>query len=482
MVLKIFVKNKLILFLFSRYGTYLIHFINSLFIAAFLGPYYLGVWGFINLIIQYLNHINFGITHAVTTLISVNKSKESYIEKVIGTSITMLIILSSFAILFFLVNHIFSFNIGSKYNFYTYAPFVVLIGVLGYFNSLFSSIFRVYGRLFEIAFQQTILPVLIFCSILIFKKEALLWGLVGANFFAFLAAFIMYVAHSPVKLQPIFDLKLFKLIQTKGWHLFIYNTSFFLIVISTRSLISGFYTVEEFGYFIFAFSLANVVLMLLQAFSFVIFPKMLNLFAKSTKEKNIEVLGKVRDAYVTISHLLIHCAIFVFPAFLYLFPQYLSSSEAFKLISLAIVLYTNSFGYSGLLIAKDYEKQLGKLAFSVLVVNILFALILIKVILVPFTSVIIATMLSYFIYVYIQGRMGRRLLDLKTDIKSVWKDIYPLRIFLPYLISLGLVLFSAPSICFLLPLLLFVIGNFRVLLSFKTVLRQIILNPNFINI
>lgn len=480
--IKLALRNKVVLFLFSRYGTYFIHFINSLFIAVYLGPYYLGVWGFISLITQYLNHINFGISHAVTAIISVNKSKEFYVQKIIGTSLTLLIVLSFIVALIFMANEVFNFNLGSKYNFSTYAPVVLLIGVLSYFNSLFTSIFRVYGRLFEIAFHQTVFPLLILLSILFFKKDELLWALVGANFLAFLAAFVMYLIKSPVKLKPIFDFRLFKRIQIKGWHLFVYNSSFFFIIISTRSFVSGFYSVEEFGYFTFAFSLANVVLMLLQAFSFLIFPKMLNRFAISTNDQNTELLKKVRDAYVTTSHLLVHLAIVFFPLFLLLFPQYQSSSEAFVLIALTVVLYTNSFGYSGLLIAKGYEKKLGNLAFSALLVNIIFALVLIKLFQVPFTLVILATMISYFIYVYAQGRMGRSMLGLDKTIKSIWNDVYPLRLFVPHILSLGLVLFSAPNYCFAIPLLLFLMLNFRVLLKLKTVVKSIVVNPNFINI
>ena len=77
-------KNKVVLFLFSRYATYFIHFINSLFIAVYLGPYYLGIWGFISLIIQYVNQINFGIAHSVTAIISVHKKKDIMRRKLLG--------------------------------------------------------------------------------------------------------------------------------------------------------------------------------------------------------------------------------------------------------------------------------------------------------------------------------------------------------------------------------------------------------------
>ena len=481
-ILKTALKNKVVLFIFSRYSTYIIQFVNSLFIAVYLGPFYLGIWGFISLIIQYLSQTNFGISHSVTAIISIHKSKEFYVQKVIGTSILMLIGLSILAVLFFIANEYFNFNIGEKYNFSTYAPMVVLIGVLGYFNALLSSISRVYGQLFEIAFQQTALPVLMAIAIIFFKDDDLLWALVGANFLAYLVAFILFLIKSPVKIKPVFSFRLFKTIQIKGWHLFVFNTSFFFIIISTRSFVSAYYSVEEFGYFTFAFSLANVINLLLLSFSYLMTPKILNRFATASNEKNVEMLDKVRDAYITTSHMLVHTAILLFPLFLSFFPKYSSASGAFMLISLTIVLYTSSFGYSGLLIAKGHEKKLGYLTFLALIINIISAFILIEVFHVPFTQVIIATLFTYIMYVFLMGWMGRVTLKLKASFLDILKDIYPMRLFIPYLLSLCLIIFDASSSYFILPLVVFLILNFKVLLETKNVLKTIITNPNFINI
>jgi O-antigen/teichoic acid export membrane protein len=270
-IIKKALTNKVLHYVFSRYATYFIQFINSLFIAVYLGPYYLGLWGFITLVIRYLNQLNLGISHSVNAIISIHKNKEWYIQKVIGTSLTMLAGLSVVVILFFAGNIVFHWDIGSKYNFSTYAPIVAVIGILAYFNTLFSNIFRVYGRVVEIAINQSAFPILMLITIFIFKGENLLRALIGANFLSFLLSFFLYLYRTPVKLKPFFISRLIKTIQIKGWHLFIYNTSFYLIVISTSSFVSAYYPVEEFGYFTFAFSLSNIVLLLLQSISFLIF-------------------------------------------------------------------------------------------------------------------------------------------------------------------------------------------------------------------
>jgi O-antigen/teichoic acid export membrane protein len=336
--------NKVLYYVFSRYATYFIQFVNSLFIAVYLGPYYLGVWGFIRLVIEYLNQINLGIAHSVNAIIAINKKHEWYVKKVIGTSLTMLIILSLLMVLFFCVNKILDLNIGSKYSFSTYASAVIVIGILAYFNTLFSNIFRVYGRVIEIAINQSVFPVFMLIAILLFKRENLLWALVGANVFAFFVSFVMFLLRAPISFRPLLIVRLIKTIQVKGWYLFIYNTSFYLIIITTKSFISAYYSVEEFGYFTFAYSLANVVLLLLQSFSFLIFPKLINRMASTSTEKIANLLGSIRNVYITTSHLLVHLAIVLIPFFVLFFPQYDEATNVFRLTALTIVLYSNAFG------------------------------------------------------------------------------------------------------------------------------------------
>lgn len=481
-ILKKGLKNKVLHYVFSRYATYIIQFINSLFIAHLLGPYYLGIWGFITLIIQYLNQINLGISHSVNVIISIHKKKQWYVQKVVGTSITMLIGFSVAVALFFVANELFSFNIGSKYNFSVYAPIVVLIGILGYFNTLMSAVFRAYGKVIEVAVNQSAFPFLMLFAIIFFRGENLLWALVGANFLAFFISFILYNLKSPLGLKPILIKRLAKTIQIKGWHLFVYNTSFHLIVISTRSFISAYYPVEEFGYFTFAYSLSNVVLLLLQSLSFLITPKIINRMASVSSEKIISVLNTIRVAYITTSHLLIHTIIFLFPLLLLFFPKYQQSSDAFKLIALTVVLYTNSFGYSGLLIAQGKERQLGRLSLFILIMNILVVYLLIVVIQVTFSKVIIATMLSYIFYVFYLTSIGRKFLKQKACFIAVFKDIYPLKLTLPYLLSLGLVFITAPGYLFIFPLLLFLVLNFHDLFQIKKTILSVITNPKVIDI
>lgn len=475
-------KNPPVLYLISRYGTYTIKLINSLFIAVYLGPYYLGIWGFINLVLGYVNQFNFGISNSINVIISVNKEDDAYVQKVIGNGIFMIVILSSFLSFFFVLNQLCNFNLGAKYNFSTYAPIVCAIGILTHFNNLFTYIIRVCGKLFAIAVNQTLFPLLTLILILFFKGEELLWALVIANLIATVASFILLIIQIPFKLKPLFNCDILKKVQGKAWFLFLFNTSFHLIIITTNSFISENYSVEEFGYFTFSYSLANVIILLLSAIAYIVNPKMLNRFANCSNENTIDILNNIRIAYVSLTHLLVHIAILVFPVFLLFFENYRQTGLAFKIVALTVALYSNSFGYQGLLIARNREREIGLMTFCALIINIVLTAILIYCIHIQFSYVMFATMITYYIYTLASGIVGRRELNLPYKIIDTMKDVFPIRMIIPYGASILLVFISSPDIYFIIPPILYIVINFRDLMHIKRMIIRVIKNPNFINI
>ena len=201
-LLKKGITNPAIIYLISRYGTYIIQFINSLFIAVYLGPYYLGIWGFINLVIGYIGQINFGISHSVNVIVSINKQDEEYVRKIIGNGISMVICLSIVIVMFFILNKIGIVQIGSKYNFSNYIYPIALITALTHLNSLLSNIFRVFGKIHAIAINQTLYPVIVLFVIPFFRGERLLWAMLITNSVAFVISFVLFLVQTPVNNKP----------------------------------------------------------------------------------------------------------------------------------------------------------------------------------------------------------------------------------------------------------------------------------------
>ncbi len=480
-LIKIF-SNKPILYVISRYATYIIQFINSLLIAIYLGPVYLGIWGFINLVIGYINQFNFGIPNSVNVIISVKKQEEVYIQKIIANGTSIIIGLSFFISLFFLISKITHWDIGNKYHINDYIVPLCIIAILTHLNSYFSMIFRVYGKIFAIAINQSLFPLMLLFVIPFFRGESLLWVMLVINCISVIVSFILFFFQRPFPIRPCFDWKTVKYILHRGWHLFVYNASFYLILLTTRTFISGNYSIKEFGYFTFSYSLANAILLFLDSISFLVFPKMLNRFALSDNSHNQEILESMRTAYISLSHLMIHFVIMVFPLFIYFFPDYQQAPTSFRIIALTVVLYTNSFGYPEMLMAKGYEKHISLMAFGALILNIVLSAFFVHGSNVSFEFVIIATLITYLVYVFALTIYGRKLIGIKFSLSETTKDAFPLRKMIPFSISFLLSILFLPDIYFLIPFILYVCLNFRDLTKIEQITKKVIKNPNFINI
>src|SRR5690606_31787316 len=123
----------------------------------------------------------------------------------------------------------------------------------------------------------------------------------------------------------------------RGMFLFLYNTSFYLIMISSRTIISDYYDVSQFGLFTFSFTLANSILLLFESLQFLIFPKLINKLTNISPDSCMDFISTLRIPYITITHLLIHFGIMVFPIFITFFPNYIESTNIFRLIALTII-------------------------------------------------------------------------------------------------------------------------------------------------
>lgn len=476
------IKSPNFIYIFSKYGIFIISFFNSLFIAVKLGALNLGIWGFINLIIGYLTYASIGIPNAMNILISKNKFDRQYSERIYHNSFGLLSIMILILVLLFGGLYFFNVEIGSKFNFASYSALVASIVILNLINGNLSIILRIYNKVNLISFSQSFYPILTFLAIFIFNGENLLNALVYILLFSSLFTTILYIYYSPFKLRISLNLSIMKTIQTKGFFLFVYNASFYFIMLSTKTLISSNYSVEEFGFFTFSFSFANAVLLLMTTISFLIFPKMIALMASTDNIAVSKTISKVRTNYIILAHLLIHISIFIFPFFIKTFPQYLEALTSFQLIALTLIMYNNAFGYQVLLMARDKERTLSLLSFSALALNVGLGLLLVKVFDVSFAYVIVCTLITYFLYVTALTYLGRKSLKLEINLLEILKDAHNYKVLTPYLVSLGLIIAGSAVYWFLIPLLLLLLLNIR---EFKSIIisgKHVMMNPNSLNI
>ncbi|WP_300241188.1 hypothetical protein [Massilibacteroides sp.] len=372
-------------------------------------------------------------------------------------------------------------EIGEKYHFHNYTLFVVLIGIFSHLNALYSNYFRVINRLNEIVFCQSVIPVSVFCLLFFFKGETLLNLILWAMLIGNITALILFLSRERLQtFKP--DFSLMQPMIKKAFFLFLYNTFFYLILLSTRTIVSEQYSAVEFGLFTFSYTMANSIVLLFDSFSFLIYPKAINRFSKADSTEVLRIVDLIRKNYITSIHFVMYLFILLFPLIILFFPQYSSIFECFALITLTVVLYSNCFPYSSYLIAMGKEKLLSALSGVVLALNVLFALYISLFLKTGYEYVILATLLSYFIYnILLVFFSNRLLIDIMTFGKFL-RLTFPARLFVPFFIILGLVLFDASYICYFFVWGLFVLLNKNQLKEIMITLKKIAQDSSVINV
>ncbi len=472
-------KNKVIFYLASRYITYAVQFITSLVIAAELGPYYLGIWGFILLLLQYFQQFHLGIANSFNVLYVHHKDNVQECNNYIANSLMLLSYLAILLVIFYLY-YIF-FGISSFEKFYAdkYIIWICIIAILQYYVQFFVNLFRVKNQLNRVTFCQSIIIFLNFVCIFFFSGEDLIkWLVVGYVVGNVLCIGLAFTSGSVPGLSEVTISRIYQReILKKGIYLFLYNSCFYFIIISIRTVISSNYSVEEFGMFTFSFTLAHAILLLLEALSFVIFPKVISKLSSPNKDEVLSTIEMLRTVYITTAHCLIYIALICFPFLLWFFPKYEGALTALNLIALTILMNTNCCGYLELLISKNHERLSAIISALSLAMNIIIALFLVFVVKCSYEYVILATMATYFVFSATTMRFARRQLYLSMS----WREWFPLRLLLPYSMALTISMLQRPTFIFI-PMLIFLLMNRHQMIDIKETSIKLLKTPQKVNL
>jgi len=474
--------NKVIWYMVTRYVTYAVQFIVSILVAAKLGPFQLGIWGFLLLLINYFNIFNFGIPNSTTVLMVKNKNDQEKAGQVEVSSMVLMGIIGLVILAIGVYYAIFGIPLFDKYQIGNLFYFVCAIAIMQHFVSLFSLIARVRGSIAEVAFAQTVIPVLTLIAVLCFRDRILLLFLVLSYVIGNALAILLFIKKKLVHFNGKPSRQACENIINKGKFLFIYNVCFYLIFLSSKTIVSKFYPVEEFGFFTFAYTLSNAVLLMMQAFTAIVFPKLIDKFGSDNHAEVSLMLRNVRESYVTMSHAIMYVAFLLFPVLIHFMPKYDSALSVVFYMGLTLLLYANSFGYSTLLIAQNAEKKLAVISFLSLFVNIATAIFLAVGIRCDFQYVIFATMFAYLIFTCLCVIYGKRLLSEQRGFLNVLNDSFPLRLLIPYVLMITVVVFELGILPMVAIALLFVLFNIKSIKEIFNLLRRILFNPNVVDI
>ncbi len=480
--IKRILSNKIIIYLLSRYGTYAIQFIVSIAIASKLGPYYLGVYGFVTLLLSYFNQVNLGIPHSLNVLLVHHKHDNQRCFVYIANSLIIYFFVSLFVLLCYGIISLFDYKLSDEYGIDKYLCLITIVGLLSYYNLVMCSLLRVKNKINQLSIVQSLNVVLNLVVIPFFDKEQLVLALIICQLITYIVTIII-----TKQAQILPKLKYYhinwdcqKEIINKGLYLFLYNSCFYFILISVRTVISTNYEVEEFGAFTFSFTIAHAVLLLIESLMSVIFPKIIDLLSSDDHNKISDTLESIRAGFISSSHFLIYVAMLFFPVLVIMLPKYTNALTSMNLIALAILMNTNSYGYSTLLIAKNKEKTAALISFWALILNIALAVFLSNILKVSFSYVILATLASYLFFSFLIVMKGKEAIGV-YKIHETLINFFPLRLVIPYIAALFISLLNIIYLIWV-PIFLYLLFNMSDIKMMLCMAQKLVHNPNISDI
>lgn len=430
---KIFL-NEGFLFLIGKYFGYALTFLNSIFIAKFLGIYYFGIYGFFLLLLRYVSYVNPGSHYAINVVLSTeNRNDLKNSQKIVSNGLIINFI-TSILIFFGIISiDIWAPGFINKYNFSTYLLPTAIIGILVLTNTFFMNLFRSFSRFYEILCFLILPQIAISISFFFMEGENKLEPLIYTFLIGNVLALLIFLVRTPIKLIFNFDTGIVKMLLKRGLSLVFYNASFYFIVISTRTIVSYFYTVEQMGIFSFANSIAQASILIIGALSFVFFPKILNKLKQGTNDiESIRIIHKIRSLFTPTVFLIVFFTVFLYDLILIYLPDYQSSTYIFYYLIMLQLFLSMVIGYSDLLISRGLELKIAKFAFLTVVLNIITSYLLIKLFSVDLSTIAFSVASVSLIYSVLVIREGKKLLHENYSFISIIKEIVPVKYIVPF--------------------------------------------------
>lgn len=476
-------KNKIFIYLSTRYLTYGLQFLLALIIADRLGPYYLGIYGILQLIINYFEQINFGIPHSLNILLVHNKRDKKIQDSYTLNSIAIFTYINILALVIALVLYKRGGISWGDYKIHKYILIIVSIAVCSYYNSVLTVVIRFRNQVNILSIVGTIPVVANFAIVFFFNGNQLIYALLLSSLCSYLINLIVYKLVKAVPKLSYKDLsfKYQKNIIKKGLYLFLYNSCFYFILIGVRTLISKNYTIEEYGFFTFSYTIANAVLLLLSSLNTIIFPKVIDMMSGDDLEEKKNAIQKLRIGYITSANLLIYLAIICFPIVTKIFTKYEPALITMNLTALAILMNTNSYGHIALLIAQNKEKLTSMISCLALIVSLLTGCLLVYILHTAFSYVVLSVMVGYLLFSFLGYYYGNKELLGQASLKQTLLKFFPLRFSLPYVIAVVLSICNYEFLLFL-PFVLFIILNYKNTRYLAVLIMKLIKKPDIINI
>jgi O-antigen/teichoic acid export membrane protein len=198
-----------------------------------------------------------------------------------------------------------------------------------------------------------------------------------------------------------------------------------MITMSATTIISYYYTAEELGYYSFANTISINVVLIIQSFMFILYPKILNRLSTASNEDSISLLKQIRDTYILGADFLSVLSLFVIPVIFIFFPQYLGILNSFKILTIAQIILNITNGYSQYLISQKKESIMTKIGvlsiISVIGLCLIFRYFGLPFYYIPFSVCVGTIIYSVLIVTKAYNLLGLKFTNIFVDFFSIHK-------------------------------------------------------------
>jgi O-antigen/teichoic acid export membrane protein len=480
-----FLKSSVVQFIVTKYIGYGLQIIVALLTAKYLGLFYFGIYGFVNLALQYLSYSNMGVQYSLNVLLSTDKvisikkaelllSNAIVVTITIGVLILILMILGDFS---GLLIHL------DKYLFHNYFILLLLISLVQSVNNIFINIYRLFNKLNLINFSIILPGILALICLAFFKEKNLFYSLLGSILISQIIILILFFIKSPVQVIFKFDRPSVRTLINKGFYLLIYNLSFYLILLTARSLVSYNYKVEDFALFNFANSLTMAVMMLIGSIGFLIFPKMLNKFSNLDEGNTIHFMEKSRKIYLTSMFFIVYLSLAFLPLVFKILPNYRNSINTIVILLVSQLILENCFGYSALLIQRGKEKILTVYGYISVGIVLCLGIVSTWILNMSYEYVAVAVLLSVILYSHLVIRFGIRESKQDKNTLQLLGYIYNYKYYLPLAAFTFLYFFTDFYFAaFIISIVVFIILNISDLIISAGHIKNLLINKESLQI
>ena len=419
--------------------------VRGLLVAAFLGPATYGLWSAMSLILTYGSQSHLGIFNALDREVPLNRGKNDPEKAVLVQDVALSSIFSLpllIALVLFGISFLYSNSPEVAFGLRILAPTLIFSLIYNYFNR----VFRTYNR-FNVVARLVVITAIIDALLSIsLSKYFGIYGLFIAQLTVYFAITFIAKRYHTFKIRIRFDyveaLRLLKI----GFPILIVGLTATLLMTADRLMIINFLGRVPLGYYAIGLGVANVLLLVPQVISQVLYPQIAYAFGKTQRKEDLQPYVTQPQTLMSLANPIVAGLLYIIYPLLVtlLLPDYIPGIAAVRILIIGWV-FMSFPGPGSALYTINRQKTVLAIVTVAVVINVTLNYVAIRLGM-GIVGVALATGTTYGLNLLVANGIGLHYLNMPKKSIGLFlvRIISPLIyvIFLLFLISQGISLFN----------------------------------------